>query len=252
MQTQTPPLIDSLQIKIEKAKANLPALTQQAIDSIDWRAVILGMREKKGYSYEQLEDLELETELLLCGMTNPENFPKELMERMKLPKAEIDMLINELNETIFKKIRDKLMGTSSSSGRIEEGQTPFPLGRAGDGLEILHPDASVTPQEGNKLKDLEVLNNAGIEMIVEKKIPEENTLNLNKDQMLKEVENPSLIKTNPTPSISMPMQKLSGSFQIPTVKTEYTLPSLGKDKIIPVSSGTTKIPNTDPYREMPE
>ena len=55
--------VDLLQIKIEQAKAKLSEDTLDAINSVPWQAEILKMRETKGYSFEQLGDLELETEL---------------------------------------------------------------------------------------------------------------------------------------------------------------------------------------------
>ena len=75
---------DLLQIKIEKAKAQLSDDTLNAINAVDWKAVILSIRETKGYSFEQLGDLETETELLLCGLLSPENYSKELENRMHL------------------------------------------------------------------------------------------------------------------------------------------------------------------------
>ena len=60
--------IDLLQIKIDQAKAQLPKNTLQAIDAVPWQARILKLREEKGYTFEQLGDLEIETELLLCGL----------------------------------------------------------------------------------------------------------------------------------------------------------------------------------------
>ena len=75
--------VDLLQIKIEKARAELSEESRQAIDAINWKNVIVGLRAEKGYSFTQLEDLELETELLLCGLLNPEDYPKELEKECK-------------------------------------------------------------------------------------------------------------------------------------------------------------------------
>src|SRR3989338_7424757 len=101
--------VDLLQIKIEKAKRELPLETVNAINSIDWRTVILQMREKKGYTFEQLGNLELETELLLCGLLSPEAYPKELENRMDISKADAKELVSDMNELVFKKIREELI-----------------------------------------------------------------------------------------------------------------------------------------------
>ena len=78
--------IDLLQIKIEKAKAALPAETVNATAAVDWKAAILGLRGKHGYTFEQLGDLELETELLLCGLLTPSDYPKEIKKHKKKKK----------------------------------------------------------------------------------------------------------------------------------------------------------------------
>src|SRR3989344_643379 len=101
--------VDLLQIKIEQARAKLSVETQNAIAAVDWRAAIIGMRASKGYTFEQLGDLETETELLLCGLISPESYPKELSDRMRIPKAEADGLVNEMNDLVFTKIRAELV-----------------------------------------------------------------------------------------------------------------------------------------------
>lgn len=117
--------IDLLQIKIEKAKKELPEETLRSIEAVDWKKTILDMRQKKGYSFEQLENLETETELLLCGLLNPADYPKELETRMGLQKPQVNELINELNESIFKKIREEFIKITEKKETREE--TPKPL-----------------------------------------------------------------------------------------------------------------------------
>ncbi|MFH1201102.1 MAG: hypothetical protein V1484_02110 [bacterium] len=116
-------IIDLLQIKIEQAKAQLPEDTQNAISAVDWKAVILGMRGKRGYSFEQLGDLEIETELLLCGLLNPENYSKELEKRMRLSKTEVNDLVKEMNSLVFTKIKENLIKNIERK-KIFAEQTP--------------------------------------------------------------------------------------------------------------------------------
>jgi len=114
---QTP---DLLQIKIDKARSELSEESRQAIDAVDWKTVVLNMRAEKGYSFTQLEDLEIETELLLCGLLNPEDYPKELEKRMSIPKPKIDELINEMNEKVFGRIREELVKNIERKKSLEE------------------------------------------------------------------------------------------------------------------------------------
>ncbi|MFA4975595.1 MAG: hypothetical protein WC839_02270 [Candidatus Paceibacterota bacterium] len=100
--------VDLLQIKIEAAKEKLPKASLNAINAVDWKATILEIRADKGYSFSQIEDLEIETELLLCGLINIEDYPKELQKRMGITPAKVDELINAMNEKVFTKIREEL------------------------------------------------------------------------------------------------------------------------------------------------
>lgn len=101
--------VDVLQIKIDEAKSKLPEETISAIAAVDWRAAILKLRETKGYSFEQLGDLETETELLLCGLVGGKEYAKEIERRMGISRAQVDELVSELNESIFRKIREELI-----------------------------------------------------------------------------------------------------------------------------------------------
>ena len=98
---------DILQTKIDQAKANLPKESREAIDAVNLKSIILGINGD--YNSEQLENLETETELLLCGLLNPEDYPKELETRMMISKTQVEKLINEMDRLVFKKIQDEMV-----------------------------------------------------------------------------------------------------------------------------------------------
>ncbi len=144
---------DLLQIKIEQAKAQLSENTLNAIATVPWQAEILKMRETKGYSFEQLGDLEIETELLLCGLLSPENYPKELESRMKISKAQVNELVNEMNKQVFAKIKENLMKNTEQKDIFIKKQIP--------------PEGSNNTEKEEK-SNTQVLESAGIEIIPEK------------------------------------------------------------------------------------
>ena len=100
---------DSLQIKIEIAKGKLSENTRRAIESVDFKNIILSMREKKGRDPEQLDELETETELLLCGLIGPDEYQKELEKIMRITPKEMQELVKELNFLIFQNIYEKFV-----------------------------------------------------------------------------------------------------------------------------------------------
>jgi len=224
---------DALQIKIDEAKANLSEETKNAINAVDWRSAVLGMREKKGYSFSQLSDLEIETELLLYGLLKPEDYPKELEARMKISKEDANELVNLLNETIFNKIRNELIKNS------EKRTVPVISEKDIKKEEIEKKEIKLEkPDE----KENKVLNQSGIEIVSEEKKEEKPEIQTEKrEDVLLKIENPepTVFKEElKTPSFLN--QKLGNSFKIESVETKHT-DTIAKHSPL----GSTK---TDPYR----
>jgi len=219
-------VIDLLQIKIEKAKRELPGDTQSAIAAVDWRAAILGLRAKYGYNFEQLGDLELETELVLCGLLSPENYPKELSKRMGISKAQVDELVNEMNMSVFAKIREELIKNTERRKIFAKNKV---VTKTLDKVKPIEPPRVVT------LKDITTPPRPPIAKDEANKLP-----------VLEKLE----IKGDVKPIFE---QKLSSSFQIPTIKTDHSLNNISKPAVS--ASGTASAaypPKADPYRLPPE
>ena len=220
---------DLLQIKIEKAKRELPLDAVNAIDSVNWRAVILAMRETKGYTFEQLGDLELETELLLSGLLNPKDYPIELEKRMGVNKSQANEIVNEMNEKVFAKIKEELIKST------ERKQTFVK----------------------NEKSDTDILSSAGIEIIPANSAPKpyvDQKANLTIPE-LPAGENipprPVIIQKEEIKPESHPIltQKFSMPVQTPIVRTEHTLDNITKTNTV---SEKISRPAVDPYREIPE
>lgn len=116
---------DTLETKIAKAKENLSEETRDAINAVSWKLILSGIN--KEYSSDQLESLEIETELLLCGLVSTEDYPKELESRMHLHKAEVEILINEIDKLIFKKIQEGLEKRLNEVKKVEVVQESKPF-----------------------------------------------------------------------------------------------------------------------------
>jgi len=240
--------VDLLQIKIEKAKENLPTDTLNAIAAVDWRETIRAMQARRKFNLEQLGDLELETELVLCGLTDPADYPKELEERMGISKSAANELVEEMNELVFKKIREELIKNTERKKifqkRMEEKETETPVPPKSPLLPVIDK------------KDATVLGSAGIEVIPspapQAPVPEKPLEQ--REDILKKVENPEGEKVVPSAGTGTvhPLlgQKLAGTVQIPAVKTEHSLENTNKAGVsAPVKD---KVLKADPYREIPE
>ena len=210
--------IDLLQIKIENAKKELSEDTVNAIAVVDWRAAILGMRQKHGYNFEQLGNLELETELVLCGLLRPEDYSKELENRMKISKMAANELVNEMNDLVFKKIREELIKNTERPAR----------------------NAFSTPASNASRSDAGWADAGGKKMFAGKSVQESGPAVEKKESL------PILEKLELNGAHPILAQKLSSTFQAPTVKTDHSLENITKKSSIPVK------PGIDPYREIPE
>jgi len=233
--------VDLMQIKIDKARAELPEETREAIDTVDWRAVILGLRESKGYSFEQLGDLETETELLLCGLINPAEYPKELETRMKIPRAQADFLVNEMNDLVFSKIREELIKNTErkkifgSRINVTPLETKVPV-QVKAALPTIAPNVEV--RKDNAPKSIEPPKLAEIQTEIE----------AGKKTYAQVAPSNAPIAPAPAvpPSLPLAAQKLSGTFQMPAVKTDHSVANISKSNTPPGPA------NKDPYRVAPE
>ncbi len=253
---------DILKNKIKNAKEKLPEQSRQAIEKVDWRNIVLSMREKKGFTFSQIEELGNQTELLLVGLIGPENYNKELESKMGLSKDKVNELVIEMNTLVFKKIREELMKINSGIKEEQKAETRTSSDiMSSAGIEInKEPVTIVQPKEekeSEKTANRAIMSSVGIEINKEPAIiakPKEEKPIERKD-LLSKVENPSLIQpVNSTPTQKNPLltQKLSGSFQMPSKATEHSLGNISK-----FNSNNTVVPTPhnekqgDPYRLSP-
>jgi hypothetical protein len=119
---------DKLKQQFEEQLAYLPDITQQALKSFDWATGILSIGKKHGLYIDQLEDLQIETMLVLVGLVQPEDYPKELMNRLALSPAETDKIIDDINDEIFTPIHNYIIESENKTPKIPtELTTPQPI-----------------------------------------------------------------------------------------------------------------------------
>jgi len=255
---------DLLKIKIDQARMALPEEARSAIDAVDWKSVILGMRQSKGYSFEQLGSLEIETELMLCGLMNPRDYPRELENRMGISRSQADQLVNEMNELVFKRIQNELVKNSERKKIFDKKEdgigggnsiiTTSPLGHSSS-----HEEEKNTAET---IQQEKVLSDAGIKIVPPPDMGQKSAdiaKQEGRENILKKIETPDpapqMTATKKEEKMPTLAQKLEGSFQIPTIKTEYTINNISKQDT-PTSTPTptldTIIPKNDPYRLSPE
>lgn len=100
---------DKLRQQFEEQLTYLPDINQQAMRSFDWATELISIGHGYGLHVDQLEDLQIETMLVMVGLTPPEKYQEELITRLALSPIEADRIIEEVNKRILSPIHDYIV-----------------------------------------------------------------------------------------------------------------------------------------------
>lgn len=86
----------------------LPEDIQQVLASSEYQTKLFEIAKARKITYEQLGALEIETTMVLLGMTKPDEYRDELMIQLKLSDEEINALVQDISAQIFQPIRQSI------------------------------------------------------------------------------------------------------------------------------------------------
>lgn len=214
--------------KIARAREALSRESREAIASVDWNSYILSLRENRKLSFSQIETLGIETEKILVGLLSGVEYKASLQQKLNLPKEEVEEIVRDMNREVFRKIKENLVEKLGNKRYVTEEKT-------------LKPE--ITPSE------TKVFESAGINLNPDTETTKKEEEIAPKDEMLAQIENPRLIK----PTTQIIAKKLTAPFQIPAVKTNFSVaPTSTPKKPIVEPVAKAPIPTVDPYREEVE
>lgn len=95
-----------LQQQFEEQLQYLPEINQQALRSFNWAEELIAIGKKHGLPIDSLEDLQIETMLVLVGLVSPEEYPDELATRLAISPAQVEMILGDVNDKILVPIHD--------------------------------------------------------------------------------------------------------------------------------------------------
>lgn len=137
--------------------ARLTPVHQQALRSIDWQAKTIEVGHSFGLHVDELEDLVVETMLVLIGANTADQYPTELKERIPLPPAELDRLTSEIADQVFTPIHDRIVegipGTQESTITVT---APRAAAEAGESFPAA-PNPIQVEAQLNRAADIEIL-----------------------------------------------------------------------------------------------
>jgi hypothetical protein len=205
----------------------LPEDLQKTINSSEYQMRLYEIAKTVKLTYEQLGTLEMETTMVLLGMTPPDEFQEEIQSQLKLDPKTASEIVGQINEQVFKTIRESLKKVYTAKDQSEDAIT-----------NGLNPDQTRAE-----------LKKSGIEInkIPTNTIVKPNTPTINpaqRDKLLSGIENP------PKGSgLSLAEQKLAGTFSMPTKETSYVPKTLPPVAPVTKPANTTQTAPT-PTRQM--
>lgn len=101
--------MESIKADMQARFGLLPEELQQAIMSNEYQMKLYDIAKKYKLTYEQLGKLEMETTLVLLGMTHPDEYGMEIQRAIKTTPEILQNVIKEVGEQVFVPIRTTLM-----------------------------------------------------------------------------------------------------------------------------------------------
>lgn len=135
-------------VKTEMAKryALLPEEIQKAIMSTDYQQKLFDLAKTHKLTYEELGTLELETTMVLLGMTRPEEYRDEVQLELKKNDLEIEALVKDVSDQVFNPIRGALDRVYSAKKEPEDYLTKAPsTGSDAPAMKMTPPVAPRVP-----------------------------------------------------------------------------------------------------------
>jgi len=229
---------EEVNTKLDDRFSKLTEETKDAIEKSDYQTKIYEIGQKYNLTVYQIGILGEAVINVMLGITLPNKF-EESLKNLELPGEKITEIVNDINEKVFKKIREELVKNIGIK-KVEEIKQEPPISPLSGGEEM-----RTSLDKGRK----EGFSENKIDLFAEKELPAGNIEQKPPVSPLSggEKKGTSLDKgrqeglEKEVPSILS--QKLSGVFKIPTVETEHTLANMTKN------TGEEKtMPRIDPYR----
>ena len=100
---------------------NLPEDIKDAIFGLEMNEIVEKIGRENQLNIEQIGDLANETGMVMLGVTHPNEFIGNLADRLEVDKEKARVIAQEINEQIFKKVRDSIRKIHNMREEEERG-----------------------------------------------------------------------------------------------------------------------------------
>jgi hypothetical protein len=211
--------------------ALLPEDVQKVLLDDGYQMKLFEIAKAQKLTYEELGLLEMETTMVLLGMTNPANYRDEIQSQLKKNDPEIDTLVKAVNEQVFTPLRASLEKVYAAKEAGEDTAAPSVKTETAPTGSLSGAEKTVLASTGVELAETQI------------QTPRPQNTMPSRSDILSAIENP--------PKAAAPSfvaQKLTNPGPVmPTIKTtDYSIP-----KPAPETPSAPNAPRhaDDPYRE---
>lgn len=88
---------------------------REIIENFGWEEILEKIAEENDLYEDQVEDLFIETFLVITGFTNPDDFAYELEDRLVLEKEESEKISEEVIQKILDPLMEKILNTQDET-----------------------------------------------------------------------------------------------------------------------------------------
>lgn len=215
------------QEEIQKRFKNLPESLREAIFSAEITETLIAIGKKYGLGLDKVGDLSTETNLVMLGVTHPNQYISQLQQTLGIERDVARNIAQEVNTQVFAKIREELRKLHDIKDE-EKTETPQPspiktpafqekpIQKEVPNIIPSGPTTPVTPVESYAHKDLSPLPET-----VRKPY---TFAELQKKSETKEIEKKELPAIILPPKESTPRAELPLLAKMPAMPTQETAP----------------------------
>ncbi|OHA54225.1 MAG: hypothetical protein A2Z62_00460 [Candidatus Terrybacteria bacterium RIFCSPLOWO2_02_42_20] len=195
--------------------SKLPNDIKEAIFSVDVSDKIIDIGKKHKLAVDKIGIIGNETSRVMLGVTHPNEFIGNLTERLEVDKEKARAIAGEINEQVFKKVRESLRKIHNMRDEAEEEKV----------ADVGHSVSNIT----------EIVNRSDILKEIEKDHSQENLV-------------PDIMKGDTNPF----EEKMKEGVLIAPVEEKRYVEESAKMALLPEPEKSKKYQGFDPYREQLE
>lgn len=235
--------------EILQAFDNLPDSVKEAIVDIPIPEIVKDIGEKYGLHIDIVGSIYSKINMITIGLGDRDTLRSDILSMPNFPKGEIDNVMHDINEEIFRPLREAVISYDQMKDEvIEETTTKEEMEPISNnniaGVEYIESANTGTVADEIALKEKEkfALIDSGISLEEKASIPSSISLKDLRPETVTKLSETTLPQQNQKPNgdvvPNFVEEKMKGSFSLNQEKTDHSLPIVGNDK-----------KTSDPYRE---